>query len=101
VNIVSKEFTGQHARTLPTYIVKGIAIAGDLLKKLNVPFPITSSRFNSMTQDYLTNIAKTYNAFGSPPYSTHEGVKTFIQWYYRESSKAENPFDRKLKVTTG
>jgi nucleoside-diphosphate-sugar epimerase len=99
VNTVSTEFTGKPARILPTYVVKGIAITGDLLKKINISFPLTSTRFNSMTQNYLTNIRKTYTTFGTPPFTIKEGVKEFIQWYYVESDKTETVVDKKLKVT--
>lgn len=99
VNTVSTEFTGKPARILPTYVVKGIAITGDLLKKINISFPLTSTRFNSMTQNYLTNIRKTYTTFGAPPVTIKEGVKEFIQWYYLESDKIETGITKKLKVT--
>src|SRR3990170_5664021 len=98
VNIVSQEFTGKPARILPTSFVKGIAVTGDLLKKINISFPLTSTRFNSMTQDYLTNIGKTYATFGRPPFNTKEGVKAFVQWYYTESNNIEPRINRKLKA---
>ena len=98
VNIVSQEFTGKPARILPTSFVKGIAVTGDILKKINISFPLTSTRFNSMTQDYLTNIGKTYATFGRPPFNTKEGVKAFVQWYYTESNNKGARTNRKLKA---
>lgn len=99
VQSVSKELTGKSARIIPTPLVKGIALVGDLLKAFNISFPLTSTRFNSMTEDYLTTIDKTYEVLGEPPYSMEEGVKEIVGWYDQESQKVILPSSRKIKVT--
>lgn len=91
VQCVSHTLTGKSAKIIPTVIVKGLALAGDLLKAVNVKFPITSTRFNSMTQDYLTLIDMTYAALGSPPYSMEQGVKETVDWYETASQGVRNP----------
>lgn len=98
VKCVSKELTGKPVRIVPTPIVKGIALTGDILKKVNVPFPITSTRFNSMVQDYLTPMSKTIQTLGEAPYSMEAGVKEIVDWYYAESDKVENFQLRKVKA---
>jgi nucleoside-diphosphate-sugar epimerase len=98
VQCISHELTGKSARIIPTACVKMLAITGDILKNFNISFPITSTRFNSMTQDYLTPIDKSYVALGQPPYTMQAGVKEIIEWYYKESKSAVYPSDRKLKV---
>ena len=98
VQCISKELTGKPARVIPTPLVKGIALTGDILKVFKLSFPLTSTRFNSMTQDYLTTIEKTYKTLGTPPISMEEGVKEFVRWYREESSEAVLPSGRKLKA---
>lgn len=99
VKCVSKELTGKPVRIVPTPFVKGIALTGDILKKLKVPFPITSTRFNSMVQDYLTPTDKTIQTFGKAPYSMEMGVKEIVAWYDSESDQVEDFHARKVKAT--
>lgn len=96
VEHISHELTGKSVRILPTPLVKGIALTGDILQKGKIPFPITSTRFNSMTQDYLTPIDKTYAALGTPPFTMEEGVKEMIAWHDTDASKVPQLAGRKL-----
>jgi nucleoside-diphosphate-sugar epimerase len=98
VQCISHELTGKSARIIPTPFVRGLALTGDVLKKLNISFPITSTRFNSMTQDYLTPVDKTYKTLGQPLYNMKEGAKEIVEWYYKESESAVYPASRKLKA---
>ncbi|MHA6249433.1 NAD-dependent epimerase/dehydratase family protein [Pontibacter sp. CAU 1760] len=104
VKCVSRELTGKQVRVFPTSFVKAIALTGDLLKKVKVTLPLTSTRYDSMTQDYLTPIGKTYNILGRPPYSMEEGVKKIIDWYRNESADVRHPAKKivkKLNVKVG
>ncbi|AHM61606.1 NAD-dependent epimerase/dehydratase [Flammeovirgaceae bacterium 311] len=98
VQCVSRKLTGKTVRVIPTYMVKGLAFTGDLLKRFNISFPITSTRFNSMTQDYLTPIEKSYKYLGRPPFSMEEGVKEIVGWYEAERKKAEPRVKKNIKV---
>ena len=98
VEQISRELTGKPVRLLPTPLVKGIALTGDLLKRANVSFPLTSTRFDSMTQDYLAPIEKTYEMLGSPPYSTEAGVKEMIAWHQTEAAHVPQLAGRKLRA---
>jgi nucleoside-diphosphate-sugar epimerase len=100
VNEVSRQFTGKPARLLPTTVVKAIAVIGDVLKSLRMKFPLTSTRFNSMTQDYLTEIEKTYDLLGHPPFQQHEGIRRFISWYHDESFNISLASSKNLRVNT-
>ena len=44
-----------------------IALGGDVLKFVGIPFPITSGRFRSMTSDYITPMDKTIERLGEAP----------------------------------
>jgi GlcNAc-P-P-Und epimerase len=62
VQTVSFAYTGKPVKLMPMAVIKGLGLIGDVLKKINISFPMTSTRYNSMTQDYLTPIEKTYTA---------------------------------------
>jgi GlcNAc-P-P-Und epimerase len=88
VNCVSDELVSKPVRVLPTLMIRTLAVAGDALRLVRVSFPITTTRFNSMTQNYLTDINKTFQVLGEPKYSMKDGVKDFVTWY-RKVSVAE------------
>ncbi|WP_224999904.1 NAD(P)-dependent oxidoreductase [Cesiribacter sp. SM1] len=98
VQLISQELTGKRARILPTAVVKGIALTGDLLKHINIPFPLSSTRFNSMTQDYTTPIDRTYEIFGVPPYTMQQGVKEIVDWYKMESKNIAHPKKKTIDI---
>ena len=81
VDAVSRELMGNPVRFIPAWMIKGVALVGDALKLVRIPFPITSGRFNSMTSDYITPMDKTIAAFGEAPYSMEAGVKAIVCWY--------------------
>ena len=96
VEEIARKLTGKPVRILPTALVKGIALTGDLLTKGNIPFPLTSTRFNSMTQDYLAPIDKTYRVLGSPPFTMKEGVRAMIAWHNTAVAHVPQLAGRKL-----
>ena len=100
VKVISRELTGNHVRIIPTWTVKALALCGDLLLKLGIGFPITSTRFNSMTQNYITPIDKTISAFGPGPYTMEEGIKEMVKWYYEKSEGVIKPEIRKARPET-
>lgn len=84
VDEVSLRLTGKHVRSVPTPLVKTIAYVGDALKRFGLSFPITSTRYNSMVEDYLTPIEETFRVFGEPPASVQQGIDAFVSWYESE-----------------
>lgn len=80
VNEFSKQQIGKDVRLVDKKILKMIAVLGDFLKKLNITFPLTSSRLKSMTTSNEAPMEKTFEILGNPPYSINEGVKETINW---------------------
>lgn len=80
VNGFSVALTGKRARYAPRSIVRGLASIGDICTLFGMPFPITSSRYRSMTEDYLVPMEKTFTLFGDPPFSLEEGVRKTAKW---------------------
>lgn len=80
VNSFSVELTGKKVKHIPTGLMRLVSYAGDLLRKVNVPFPLHSVRFNNMIDDYLAPMQKTIDEFGLP-YPHHDAnVKETINW---------------------
>lgn len=99
VKAVSLRLTNKSIRVIPQSMVKGIAITGDLLKALKISFPITSTRYNSMVEDYLTPIEKTYNALGTPPFSMQQGINEFADWLETyQLEEVDNATPKKIKA---
>jgi nucleoside-diphosphate-sugar epimerase len=80
VDAFSMALRGQHARKVPRFILAPIGVAGDVLGKLGITFPLTSSRFKNMISDYLTPMDKTFEVLGEPPFSLQNGVKQSVEW---------------------
>jgi GlcNAc-P-P-Und epimerase len=91
VKAIAKELTGKPVRVLPTGLVRGIALTGDVITGVGGRFPLTSTRFNSMTQDYITPIEKTIATLGRAPYAMEEGVKEMVEWYQKVSADITKP----------
>ena len=84
VNEFSLKLRGKKVRTVPPIMVYFIAFVGSLLKKLNISFPITISRYRSMTQSNPAPMEKTIKLVGKPKYSLTDGVKITVDWLKRE-----------------
>ena len=80
VNGFSNALTGKNVRPIPKIFVKSLALLGDLLKKLKIAFPITSSRYRSMTSSNPVLMDKTYELLGEPTYSLDEGIREAVEW---------------------
>lgn len=80
VNAFSTELRGKPVRRVPRRLVALLGRVGDLLAKAGTTFPITSSRYNNMISDYHVPIDKTFDTFGSPPFSLQQGVTETVRW---------------------
>ena len=80
VNAFSRGLCGRDVRTLPRGLLRIIARLGDTLTTAGARFPLHSSRFRSMTEDYLVPMEPTLDAFGPPKVSLEEAVVETITW---------------------
>lgn len=80
VNGFSLAITGKKVRTLPPIFVRLLAIFGDVLGVLKINFPITSSRYRSMTTSNPAPMEKTFKAIGKPKYGLSEGIDETVSW---------------------
>jgi nucleoside-diphosphate-sugar epimerase len=93
-NAFSLELTGKPVRVVPRPVLLAMAKVGDLVIKCGGNFPIFSSRFRSMTEDYITPMEPTYAALGTPLISMREGVHETVEWLRSESAFWATPAGR-------
>lgn len=65
---------------LPTIIIRSAAWFGDFLKAVNIPFPMTSFRYENMTNDGTNEIGNTKRIVPEERYSRKDGIKATIKW---------------------
>ncbi len=80
ISAFTRALTGRQPRVVPRYVLRGIALIGDIVRATGRPFPLFSSRYRSMTQSYLVDMAPTIEALGSSKYSLEDGVKETVEW---------------------
>ena len=71
---------GKPVRVVPSVLLKALAKVGDVVIKGGGKFPIFSTRFQSMTEDYVTPMEPTFAALGPSPISMQEGVRQTAAW---------------------
>lgn len=79
-NGFSLAITGKNARVVPRALVRAMGLIGDSFAAMGLKFPITSSRYRSMTMNYPTPMDKTFNVFGTPPHNLQDGISETVQW---------------------
>lgn len=88
----SLALTGNKARVLPRWFLRAVGWLGDFLAIIGLRFPITSSRFRSMTTDDIVPMYATMEAFGVPPTSLKQGIKESVMWLQQEGFIKEKDF---------
>lgn len=79
-NEISIEMGKGRIKKLPFFVVQMAALAGDVLSKIKIKFPITSFRLTNMTTNNILPLNDLYTLIGEPPVSQLEGVKKTIDW---------------------
>lgn len=80
VNGFSNMQIGKNVRLIHPLFIKSLAIFGDVLKLIGLKFPITSSRFKSMTTSNDAPMNKTFEVLGDPPYKLEESIRETVDW---------------------
>lgn len=83
VDEFAEALTGRRARTVPAAVLRALAAVGDVAAKLGVRAPLTTSRFRSMTEDYITPTTESVRALGTRGVSLREGVRETVAWLQR------------------
>jgi GlcNAc-P-P-Und epimerase len=80
VNLFSLKQTGKKVRIMPRFVVWSLALLGDILRTFKIKFPITMSRYRSMTTDNPAYMEKTFEELGESPYTLEQGVDETVHW---------------------
>lgn len=83
VNEFSLALRGRKVRVVPKQLVYMLAIVGDFLELFRIKFPITRSRYRSMTLSNPAPMEKTLK-FAGAPVTLKEGVKKTSEWLMKE-----------------
>ncbi|MFZ4682063.1 MAG: NAD-dependent epimerase/dehydratase family protein [Terrimicrobiaceae bacterium] len=77
----SKALCGRSAPKVPRPLLRGIALAGDVITALRgKQFYLTSPRYRSMTGDYPTPMERTFRVLGKGPFSLDDGIRDTVSW---------------------
>lgn len=85
VNGFSQGLRGKNVTVVPVFLLRLLAIAGDIFVKLGVKrFPMTSFRLNNMTTENIVDTDGIFEVTGKPPVSMDEGIKRTVSWLKQE-----------------
>jgi nucleoside-diphosphate-sugar epimerase len=76
----SRAITGRPVRVVPRSLLRAVALCGDVAVRLGLRAPLHSSRFRSMTEDYLVPMQPTFDLLGPPPITLEHGIDETVAW---------------------
>jgi nucleoside-diphosphate-sugar epimerase len=80
-NAFSLALRGRKVRKVPRPVLAAAGTLGDAITRITGrQFYLTSSRYRSMTSDYVVNMDKTFLLLGQPPISLEQGVAETVAW---------------------
>jgi nucleoside-diphosphate-sugar epimerase len=79
--LIQQAFGAPHIREVPLAVLQGLAIAGDVLKKMGVSNPpITSFRLSNLLTPMDYDLSLTRQVAGPGPYTLKAGVQSTVEW---------------------
>jgi GlcNAc-P-P-Und epimerase len=83
MNGFSLLLSGKPIRKIPITGWRVLAKIGDMMKRFNIQFPMSSERFFRLTVNECVFHEKTVSLVGKPSVSLAEGVQRSVEWYNR------------------
>lgn len=71
---------GKRARVLPRWFLRLVALGGDLLGAIHIPFPLSSFRLTNMITPHILDVNSTIMLTGPLPHTMDEGVRLTVEW---------------------
>jgi nucleoside-diphosphate-sugar epimerase len=84
VNGFSLSLNGEKVRSVPAFYLRFVALVGDLLKRIGIPFPLHSTRYKNMISSNDAPMEKTYALLGEPPFTLSQGIQRSVDWLRQE-----------------
>lgn len=78
---------GITVKTIPYPLIKLAALGGDVLKLLNINFPMCSFRLKNMTTNNVINLTNTMEIAPNLPFSRIDGIKRTLNWLKNYTQK--------------
>lgn len=79
-NGFSERLVGRKVTVVPRLALRAAAMIGDTVTAAGARFPITSSRYKSMTTDNPAPMAKTLALLGGPAFTLEQGIEETVAW---------------------
>jgi nucleoside-diphosphate-sugar epimerase len=80
VEAFAQRLTGHKVRKVPLFVIHGLALAGDVLRKVGINFPMFSTRYRNLVTSNPVPIEPTLQLLGTPPYTLEQGVDDTAKW---------------------
>lgn len=81
-NLISNKFHGHNIKSVPLFVLKGLAMSGDVLKIMGYKSPpITSFRLDNILTNMDFDTTAVEHIVGNLPYSLDEGTTITHNWY--------------------
>jgi len=80
--------------TIPRILIYGAAIAGDILKKFKIKFPMNSFRYGNMTTDNIVPLDNIMQVAPHLPVSRKDGNKVALKWLNEIYMKDKEKFSK-------
>lgn len=90
LNCFSQELTGKKVKTIPRFLFYFISLMGELLRKLNIRFPLNLLRYENMVSEYPTPMKKTIEILGVSHPDLMKNIKETIHWLKNEGKQFFN-----------
>ena len=74
------ELVDKKVPRIPYWIIKTAALCGDVLKTVNIDFPMTSFRLKNMTTDNIVDLKPIMELAPNAPFTRKEGSMNAIEW---------------------
>ncbi len=84
---IHKRMGYEKIKKLPKGIFKIASIFGEILKIVNLPFPMNKTRYINMVTPNPINMDKTFQVLGKGNYSFEESISKTIDWYLNLGSR--------------
>lgn len=81
VDAFCEKLKARPARRVPYRLLAAVALLGDGVRALGLPFPLTSYRLSNMTQDNVIDVSDTIALAGDGPFTLEQGVDFTVKWW--------------------
>ena len=85
---------GRPVRRVPISGLRALALAGDGLHRLRIPFPLNSSRLANITESNLVPMQPTFDVLGSGPFTLQAGIEETADWLWTQGFRRPRTFSR-------